>query len=68
MSEDKRPTISMGPIVMDCGVDQAEILSLFYSKLLGWKLSYWHFRKQKHMNLLFGHGKPERTVKCCILI
>lgn len=40
MSEDKRPAIQMGPIVMDCGVNQAEILSLFYSKLLGWKLSH----------------------------
>lgn len=40
MNEQKRPSIKMGPIVMDCGAGQAEILSLFYSRLLGWKLTH----------------------------
>lgn len=40
MNEQKRPSIKMGPIVMDCGAGQAEILSRFYSRLLGWELSH----------------------------
>ena len=30
----------MGPIVMDCGAGQAEILSLYYSRFLGWELTH----------------------------
>lgn len=40
MKECNRPTVKMGPIVMDCGVGQAEVLSSFYSRLLGWELSH----------------------------
>lgn len=40
MKETHAITISLGTIVMDCGKDQTETLSKFYSKLLGWKLSH----------------------------
>lgn len=39
MSGQKRPSINMGPIVMDCGTGQAGELSQFYSLLLGWELT-----------------------------
>ena len=38
--EINRPKIIMGPIVMDCGVGDAKVLSEFYSRLLGWTLSH----------------------------
>lgn len=40
MNDIDRPTIRMLPIVMDSGVHQAEVLSTFYSKLLGWEHSF----------------------------
>ncbi|KLU72773.1 MAG: hypothetical protein RHS_1470 [Robinsoniella sp. RHS] len=38
--EKNRPNIKMGPIVMDCGMGGAKVLSEFYSRLLGWNLSH----------------------------
>lgn len=35
-----RPIIKMGPIVMDCGIGGAGVLSEFYSRLLGWDISH----------------------------
>lgn len=40
MCEKTRPAVKLGPIVLDCAVGQAEPLSRFYSKLLGWDLSH----------------------------
>lgn len=40
MNDIDRPTIRMLPIVMDSGVHQAEVLSTFYSRLLGWEHSF----------------------------
>lgn len=36
----QRPTIKPGPIVIDCGVGQAAVLSDFYSRLLDWELTH----------------------------
>lgn len=35
-----RPSIVLGPIIVDCTSNQAKILSEFHSKLLGWTLSH----------------------------
>lgn len=40
MNEIERPIIKMGPIVIDCGMNQAKELSEFYSNLLGWDLTH----------------------------
>lgn len=40
MNDNHHPVITLGPIVMDCGINQAKELSEFYSRLLGWELSH----------------------------
>lgn len=32
--------LKIGPIIIDCGISEARVLSEFYSKLLGWKLTH----------------------------
>lgn len=36
----QKPNFKMGPIIIDCGIDHAKILSEFYSDLLDWNISH----------------------------